>query len=47
MPPSAQVVGINHVALEVADVGTARAFCGRLFVFEQAGRAELRAKGLA
>jgi lactoylglutathione lyase len=34
-----QLVGINHVALEVGDVGEALEFYGRLFEFELRGRA--------
>ena len=33
-----QLVGINHVALEVGDVDEALAFYGRLFAFELRGR---------
>ncbi len=35
----ARLVGINHVALEVADVDAALAWYGRLFEFELRGRA--------
>lgn len=35
---SARLVGINHVALEVADVDEALEFYGRLFTFELRGR---------
>jgi catechol 2,3-dioxygenase-like lactoylglutathione lyase family enzyme len=34
----ARVVGINHVALEVGDIGQALEFYGRLFDFELRGR---------
>jgi lactoylglutathione lyase len=34
-----KLVGINHVALEVGDVGEALEFYGRLFEFELRGRA--------
>jgi lactoylglutathione lyase len=33
-----RLVGINHVVLEVADLGEALRFYGRLFDFEQRGR---------
>jgi lactoylglutathione lyase len=35
----ARLVGVNHVALEVGDVGAALAFYGKLFDFELRGRA--------
>jgi len=38
MPRPARLIGINHVALEVADVDAALAFYGRLFEFELRGR---------
>jgi catechol 2,3-dioxygenase-like lactoylglutathione lyase family enzyme len=34
----ARLIGINHVALEVGDLGEAIAFYGRLFEFELRGR---------
>lgn len=37
--PLPRLVGINHVALEVGDVGEALAFYGRIFTFELRGRA--------
>ena len=36
----ARAVGINHVALEVADIDAALEFYGRLFEFELRGRGE-------
>jgi catechol 2,3-dioxygenase-like lactoylglutathione lyase family enzyme len=36
--PSARLVGINHVALEVGDLDEALEFYGRLFAFELRGR---------
>ena len=36
--PSARLVGINHVALEVGDLDAALALYGRLFSFELRGR---------
>ena len=39
----AQVVGFNHVALEVGDIDEALAFYGRLFTFELRGRSETMA----
>ena len=38
MPRPARLIGINHVALEVADVDAALDFYGRLFEFELRGR---------
>jgi lactoylglutathione lyase len=38
----ARLVGINHIALEVADVDEALAWYGRLFEFELRGRAGAR-----
>jgi catechol 2,3-dioxygenase-like lactoylglutathione lyase family enzyme len=38
MPRPARLIGINHVALEVADVDAAVDFYGRLFHFELRGR---------
>jgi catechol 2,3-dioxygenase-like lactoylglutathione lyase family enzyme len=38
MPRPARLIGINHVALEVGDVGEALDFYGRLFDFELRGR---------
>jgi lactoylglutathione lyase len=38
MTPHAQLVGINHIALEVGDVDEALEFYGRLFEFELRGR---------
>src|SRR3954452_14241577 len=37
--PSARLIGVNHVALEVGDVEAALALYGRLFAFELRGRA--------
>jgi catechol-2,3-dioxygenase len=37
--PKPALVGINHVALEVGDVGEALEFYGRVFSFELRGRA--------
>ena len=37
--PSARLVGLNHVALEVGDVDEALAFYGRIFEFTLRGRA--------
>jgi lactoylglutathione lyase len=37
--PLPRLVGINHVALEVGDVGEALAFYRRIFTFELRGRA--------
>jgi lactoylglutathione lyase len=37
-----RLVGVNHVALEVADVGEALAWYGRFFEFELRGRAGTR-----
>jgi lactoylglutathione lyase len=34
----ARLVGLNHIALEVGDVGAALAFYGRIFEFELRGR---------
>ena len=34
----ARAIGINHVALEVADIGAALDFYGRLFEFELRSR---------
>jgi predicted enzyme related to lactoylglutathione lyase len=39
MAERARLVGINHVALEVGDVGEALEFYGRVFEFELRGRA--------
>jgi lactoylglutathione lyase len=39
MSGRSRLVGINHVALEVGDVGEALAFYGRFFAFELRGRA--------
>jgi lactoylglutathione lyase len=39
----ARLVGINHVALEVADVGEALAWYGRFFSFDLRGRVGSRA----
>ena len=39
----ARLVGINHVALEVADVGEALAWYGRFFSFDVRGRVGSRA----
>ncbi len=39
----ARLVGINHVALEVGDVGEALAWYGRFFTFDLRGRAGSRA----
>ena len=36
----ARLVGINHVALEVGDIGEALAFYGRLFEFSLRGRGD-------
>jgi lactoylglutathione lyase len=36
----ARALGINHVALEVADIDAALDFCGQLFEFELRGRGE-------
>ncbi len=38
----AQLIGINHVALEVGDVEQAIAWYGRFFEFELRGRAGAR-----
>jgi len=38
MPRPARLIGINHVALEVGDLGEALAFYGRVFAFELRGR---------
>ena len=38
MPDPARLIGINHVALEVGDLGEALALYGRLFSFEMRGR---------
>jgi lactoylglutathione lyase len=38
VPRPARLIGINHVALEVADVDAALGFYGRLFEFELRGR---------
>lgn len=40
--PVARLVGINHVALEVADIDEALAWYGRFFAFELRGRAGAR-----
>jgi catechol-2,3-dioxygenase len=37
--PKPALVGVNHVALEVGDVGEALEFYGRIFSFELRGRA--------
>jgi len=39
----ARAVGVNHVALEVGDIGEALAFYGRLFDFELRGASETSA----
>jgi catechol 2,3-dioxygenase-like lactoylglutathione lyase family enzyme len=39
----ARAIGINHVALEVGDIGEALAFYGRLFEFRLRGRSETAA----
>ena len=39
MSERARLVGVNHVGLEVGDVGAALAFYGKLFDFELRGRA--------
>lgn len=38
--PRPQLVGINHVALEVGDIDDALAFYGQLFQFELRGRSQ-------
>lgn len=38
MAPSARLVGLNHLALEVDDIDAALAFYGGLFAFELRGR---------
>jgi hypothetical protein len=38
MAKRARLIGINHVAVEVGDVGQALALYGRLFEFEMRGR---------
>jgi lactoylglutathione lyase len=40
MPPHPRLVGINHVALEVGDIGEALEFYGRILEFELRGRGE-------
>ena len=42
MPESKQprLIGLNHIALEVGDIGEALAFYGRLFTFELRGKNE-------
>src|SRR5690349_8050874 len=42
-PEKARAVGLNHVALEVADVDEALAFYGRLFDFKLRGRSKTSA----
>src|SRR5277367_560872 len=42
MPESgkSRIVGVNHIALGVGDIGEALAFYGRLFTFELRGKSE-------
>jgi lactoylglutathione lyase len=42
-PAKARAIGLNHIALEVADIDEALAFYGRLFEFKLRGKNDKRA----